>query len=39
MPQQGTGSTDEEGFAQGNADELYRIRDQIRAARPDVRRW
>ena len=36
MPQEGTGSTDEEGFAQGNADELYRLRDQIRAARPDV---
>jgi glucose-1-phosphate adenylyltransferase len=34
MPQQGTGSTDEEGFAQGNADELYRLRDQIRAAEP-----
>lgn len=36
MPQQGTGSTDEEGFAQGNADELYRLRDQIRAADPEV---
>jgi glucose-1-phosphate adenylyltransferase len=36
MPQEGTGATDEEGFAQGNADELYRLRDQIRAARPDV---
>src|SRR5690349_14969260 len=36
MPQEGTGSTDDEGFAQGNADELYRLRDQIRAARPDV---
>lgn len=34
MPQEGTGSTDEEGFAQGNADELYRLRDQIRAADP-----
>jgi glucose-1-phosphate adenylyltransferase len=34
MPQQGTGSTDEEGFATGNADELYRLRDQIRAADP-----
>ena len=32
MPQEGTGSTDEEGFARGNADELYRLRDQIRAA-------
>ncbi len=34
MPQQGTGSADEEGFAKGNADELYRLRDQIRAADP-----
>ena len=34
MPQQGTGSTDEDGFAQGNADELYRLRDQIREADP-----
>ena len=31
MPQEGTGGTDEEGFAQGNADELYRFRDQIGA--------
>src|SRR3954465_14153161 len=36
MPQQGTGSDDEEGFARGNADELYRIRDQIRSADPEV---
>jgi glucose-1-phosphate adenylyltransferase len=36
VPQQGTGSMDEEGFAKGNADELYRLRDQIRDARPDV---
>jgi glucose-1-phosphate adenylyltransferase len=36
MPEQGTGTEDEEGFAQGNADELYRIRDQIRSAEPDV---
>lgn len=36
MPQEGSGSTDEEGFARGNADELYRRRDQIRAAGPDV---
>lgn len=36
MPQEGSGSTDEEGFARGNADELYRLRDQIRAARADV---
>ena len=32
MPQEGTGSTDEEGFAQGNADEL------LPPARPDPRR-
>lgn len=36
VPQQGTGSMDEEGFAKGNADELYRLRDQIRTAAPDV---
>ncbi len=36
MPQEGTGSTDEEGFAKGNADELYRIRDQISAEHPDL---
>jgi glucose-1-phosphate adenylyltransferase len=36
MPQQGTGSMDEQGFAKGNADELYRLRDQIRTAAPDV---
>ena len=36
MPQQGTGAEDEEGFATGNADELYRIRDQIRAAEPEL---
>jgi glucose-1-phosphate adenylyltransferase len=35
MPQQGTGSEDEQGFATGNADELYRIRDQIRASDPE----
>ncbi len=29
MPQQGTGSGDEDGFAQGNADELYRFRDEV----------
>ena len=33
MPEEGTGGTDEEGFAKGNADELYRIRDQVRAHR------
>jgi len=36
MPQEGTGSMDEEGFAKGNADELYRIRDQITAFDPEV---
>jgi len=36
MPQEGTGSTDEEGFARGNADELYRIRDQIADAGPEL---
>jgi glucose-1-phosphate adenylyltransferase len=36
MPQEGSGSTDEEGFAKGNADELYRIRDQIAAADPEL---
>ena len=36
VPQQGSGSLDEDGFAQGNADELYRLRDQIRAADPEL---
>jgi glucose-1-phosphate adenylyltransferase len=36
MPEQGTGSDDEEGFARGNADELFRIRDQVRSADVDV---
>jgi len=36
VPQEGTGSMDEEGFAKGNADELFRLRDQIRTARPDL---
>ncbi len=35
-PQQGTGSADEQGFAEGNADELFRVRDEIRAAGPDL---
>lgn len=35
-PQQGTGGADEQGFAEGNADELYRVRDQIRAADPEL---
>lgn len=36
MPQEGSGSLDEDGFAKGNADGLYRIRDRIAAAAPDV---
>jgi len=36
VPQQGTGSMDEEGFATGNADELFRIRDDIRRAAADL---
>lgn len=36
MPQQGTGTDEEEGFAKGNADLLFRIRDQIRAADPEI---
>jgi len=36
MPQEGTGATDEEGFAKGNADELYRFRDQVAADAPEV---
>ena len=34
IPQEGTGSLDEEGFAHGNADELYGLRDQIRLEAP-----
>src|SRR4051812_23085951 len=36
IPQQGSGSMDEEGFAHGNADELYRLRDDLRRADPDL---
>jgi glucose-1-phosphate adenylyltransferase len=36
MPQEGTGTLDEDGFAKGNADELFRIRDQIADFAPDV---
>lgn len=36
MPQQGTGTDEEEGFAKGNADLLFRIRDQIREADPEI---
>ncbi len=30
VPRQGSGALDEEGFAHGNADELYRLRDDLR---------
>jgi glucose-1-phosphate adenylyltransferase len=36
MPEQGSGAADEEGFATGNADELFRIRDRITQASPEV---
>jgi len=36
MPEQGTGGADDEGFARGNADELYRLRDQVRHVNPEV---
>lgn len=36
VPQQGTGSMDEEGFARGNADELFRLRDDIRRSQADL---
>ena len=36
MPQEGTGSSEEEGFAKGNADVLYRIRQQIKRADPQL---
>ena len=35
MPQQG-GSPDADGFASGNADELFRIRDQIASSGADI---
>ncbi len=35
-PQQGSGSEDEDGFAAGNADALFRIRDQIEGFGADV---
>lgn len=35
-PEQGSGSPDEEGFSRGNADGLYRLRDDIRIFAPDV---
>ncbi len=36
MPHEGTGGLDEEGFARGNADELFRLRDQVSVFDPDV---
>jgi glucose-1-phosphate adenylyltransferase len=36
LPHEGTGGMDEEGFARGNADELYRFREQISDFDPDV---
>ena len=36
MPHEGTGGMDEEGFARGNADELFRLRDQVADFDPDV---
>jgi glucose-1-phosphate adenylyltransferase len=35
-PEQGTGSEDEDGFAHGNADLLYGIRDHIRSAEVEL---
>ena len=36
MPQEGSGSSDEQGFANGNADEIFRIRDEVRAFEPEI---
>ena len=36
LPHEGTGGLDEEGFARGNADELFRFRDQLSDFDPDV---
>jgi glucose-1-phosphate adenylyltransferase len=36
LPHEGTGGMDEEGFARGNADELFRFRDQMHDFDPDV---
>jgi glucose-1-phosphate adenylyltransferase len=36
MPHEGSGGLDEEGFSRGNADELFRIRDQIADFDPEV---
>lgn len=36
MPEEGTGGLDEEGFARGNADQLFRLRDQVTEFDPEV---
>jgi glucose-1-phosphate adenylyltransferase len=36
LPTEGTGGMDEEGFARGNADELFRLRDEVAVFDPDV---
>ena len=36
LPHEGTGGMDEEGFARGNADELFRFRDELSDFDPDV---
>jgi glucose-1-phosphate adenylyltransferase len=36
LPHEGTGGMDEEGFARGNADELFRFRDEVAGFDPDV---
>jgi glucose-1-phosphate adenylyltransferase len=36
LPHEGTGGMDEEGFARGNADELFRFRDELASFGPDV---
>jgi glucose-1-phosphate adenylyltransferase len=35
-PEQGSGPAQDDGFSHGNADGLFRLRDEIRAAAPDV---
>jgi glucose-1-phosphate adenylyltransferase len=36
VPQEGSGTLDEEGFAHGNADLLFRVRNEITSFAPDV---
>lgn len=36
LPHEGTGGMDEEGFARGNADELFRFRDELAQHAPEV---